>query len=461
MLHRRKYITNTIIPEGTDEIRFGKRMYPYKVGGCTKIDSLTRDSDDKLGNAGVLGQRIGELNLNSRKHISFIKTDSSQMKNSLSYSDMKENVIYPSKRPLITYASYENQDKHFETKLVPDIHGRMSVCVGRKSGSATVHMNIDDYDLEKTYHTWKKVVEKSNPHTRSNLENDRFLTVVEDACRSDRLPVVKNRNPPIADPEGPFESERLDLPKHARDNLDRTLTPRIDNHANGFSKRVSSSYKNTFPISQPNVYPLVEPIRGVKRNVSHWAHADRVKKILYSYSDDESEDTTTHQYKSNRNAPEKNVSQLGVRENVHNQRKEPGNTQHIEEQHHEKQYNPNHHQEYLNCQHNNDSSNVNDVTRYVDHNNGHENKFDNKCSTEPSIPRITINHNSEPYNGDTINNYRNGESNIEHNRIHEYANTRKNMCVEDLNTTPAHSTDNVNNQHQEHHKNGCCANIAQ
>lgn len=456
MLHRRNYITNTIIPEGNDEIRFGKRMYPDNLGGCIKLDNVPRDNDDKLGNAGVLGHRIGELSLNSRKHTSVIKTDSSQMKNSLSYSNNKDVIIYPSKRSLVSYASYDNQEKHFETKLVPDIHGRMSVCVGRKSGSATVHMNIDDYDLEKTYHTWKKVVEKSNPHTRSNLENDRFLTVAEDACRSDRLPVVKNRNPPVADPEGPFESVRLDLPKHARDNLDRTLTPKIDNNISEYSKRVSSSYKNTFPISQPNVYPLVEPIRGVKRNVSHWAHTDRVKKILYNYSEDESEDSTTYQYQSHRNIPEKKVSQLEARENVHNPRQEPGNIQHIEEQHHEQRYNPNR-QENPNYQHNN-VNNVNGATIYAGHNNGYENKIDNKCSTEPSNPRITINHNCESYNGDTINNYRNGGNNIEHNRYHEYENARKNMCIDDLNTASVHSADNVNNHHQEYHKNGRCAN---
>lgn len=288
MLHQRKYITNTIIPEeGVPVSKLGKKMFPENKAVCLKLDH---------SNAGVNGERIGELNINSRKHISYIKSDSSQMKNSLNHCEDNELTVYPSKKPLVSYSCYENQAKYFETKLVPDCHGRMSICVGRKSGSATVNMNVDDYDLEKTYHTWKKIIEKSNPHTRSNLENDRFLTVAEDAKRYDRLPVVNNRNPPVANPDGPFESDRLNLPKQARDNLDRTLTPRVNSQKYDHSKRVAINYKNTFPLSQPHAYPSIDQVRGVKRNVSHWAHADRVRKILYNYSDNDSEDVHGYEH---------------------------------------------------------------------------------------------------------------------------------------------------------------------
>lgn len=52
---------------------------------------------------------------------------------------------------------------------------------------------------------------------------DRFLTVEESAQRSDRLPDVKNRNPPVANPDGPFEK-----PRPHGGNLDRTWVPRED-----------------------------------------------------------------------------------------------------------------------------------------------------------------------------------------------------------------------------------------
>lgn len=55
------------------------------------------------------------------------------------------------------------------------------------------------------------------------LQFERFLTVGESADRSDRLPEVKNRNPPLANPDGPFETRR----PHGG-NLDRTCTPRCD-----------------------------------------------------------------------------------------------------------------------------------------------------------------------------------------------------------------------------------------
>lgn len=52
---------------------------------------------------------------------------------------------------------------------------------------------------------------------------DRFLTVDEAAHRTDRLPQVRNRNPPLPNDDGPFEK-----PRKNGGNLDRTFMPRED-----------------------------------------------------------------------------------------------------------------------------------------------------------------------------------------------------------------------------------------
>ncbi|EWC85356.1 hypothetical protein PFNF54_05831 [Plasmodium falciparum NF54] len=215
MLQHSDHSKNDMFPHEREEIRLGKKLVVQNCG-------LYMDGNK---NAGVVCNRITELNINSRKKTSNNKSDSSQMKNVLNHINNKSLELIPSKRPLVSYSTYDNQQKYFETKLVPDLQGKMSICVGRKSGSATVNINIDDYDLEKTYHTWKKITGKNYVHNKSNLENNIFLTVANDAERSDKLPIVHNRNPPFANPDGPFEKEKLNLPKQARDNLDRTLTP--------------------------------------------------------------------------------------------------------------------------------------------------------------------------------------------------------------------------------------------
>ncbi|ETB61805.1 hypothetical protein YYC_01618 [Plasmodium yoelii 17X] len=243
---------------------------------------------DKNKNAGVVCNRITELNLNSRKKISYIKGDSSQMKNILNHVDHKELEMYPAKRLLTSYSTYDNQQKYFETKLVPDMQGKMSICVGRKSGSATVNINIDEYDLEKTYHTWKRIMGKSAPHNKSSLENDRFLTVSEDAERSDKLPIIKNRNPPHANPDGPFEKERLNLPKQARDNLDRTLTPLTElNQPNVRVKKNNNIYKDSFHLLRPTEKNIPDENKGVRRTNFPWINSNRIKNILnYNYEED-------------------------------------------------------------------------------------------------------------------------------------------------------------------------------
>ncbi|CAA9991090.1 thioredoxin-like associated protein 1, putative [Plasmodium knowlesi strain H] len=241
---------------------------------------------NKMKNAGVVCNRITELNINSRKQVSTTKSDSSQMKDILSHGNDQAMEMHPAKRPLTSYSTYENQNKYFETKLVPDMQGKMSICVGRKSGSATVNISIDEYDLGKTYSTWKKIFDKSSLQNKSNLVNNLFLTVDEDADRSDKLPVIKNRNPPYANPDGPFEKERLDLPKQARDNLDRTLTPLDCADTNSlFKKKNFHTYRDSFLLMRPHGEVLLDEVKGVRRTRFPWAHSNRLKHILsYSYA---------------------------------------------------------------------------------------------------------------------------------------------------------------------------------
>ncbi|CRH02728.1 thioredoxin-like associated protein 1, putative [Plasmodium relictum] len=279
MLQQRKYISNPIIPQENVETRFGKKIVMQNCGTYM----------DKNENAGVVCDRITELNINSRKKISNVNSDSSQMKDALNHSDHKPVEIPPAKRPLISYSTYDNQQQFFETKLVPDTQGKMSICVGRKSGSATVNINIDEYDLEKTYHTWKRIMGKSAPHNKSNLENDRFLTVSEDAKRSDKLPEVKNRNPPYANPDGPFEKERLNLPKQARDNLDRTLTPRAICEKTDCLKKSNGFHKDSFFLSRPQEETTNE-IKGTKRTNFPWINSNRIKKILAHHYENETKE---------------------------------------------------------------------------------------------------------------------------------------------------------------------------
>ncbi|KJP88765.1 hypothetical protein AK88_01647 [Plasmodium fragile] len=241
---------------------------------------------NKMKNAGVVCNRITELNINSRKQISMTKSDSSQMKDILSHGNDKTLEIHPAKRPLTSYSTYENQNKYFETKLIPDLQGKMSICVGRKSGSATVNISIEEYDLGKTYNTWKKIFDKSSLQNKSNLVNNVFLTVNEDADRSDKLPIVKNRNPPYANPDGPFEKERLNLPKQARDNLDRTLTPLDCADTNSlFNKKNFHTYRDSFLLMRPHGETRLDHVKGVRRTRFPWAHSNRLKHILsYSYA---------------------------------------------------------------------------------------------------------------------------------------------------------------------------------
>ncbi|KYN98100.1 putative thioredoxin-like associated protein 1 [Plasmodium gaboni] len=277
MLQNNEYSKNDMFQHDKKEIRVGKKLVAENCG-------LYMDGNK---NAGVVCNRITELNINSRKKTSNNKSDSSQMKNILNHINHNSLELIPSKRPLISYSTYDNQQKYFETKLVPDLQGKMSICVGRKSGSATVNINIDDYDLEKTYHTWKKITGKNYLHNKSNLENNIFLTVADDAERSDKLPIIQNRNPPLANPDGPFEKERLNLPKQARDNLDRTLTPlAICEKKNKTSKKKNIHIHNdSLLLLKPHENVITEHIKGVRRTNFPWIQSNRIKHILnYNYA---------------------------------------------------------------------------------------------------------------------------------------------------------------------------------
>ncbi|VWU52842.1 thioredoxin-like associated protein 1, putative [Hepatocystis sp. ex Piliocolobus tephrosceles] len=282
------------------KIKHGKKLV---IENCGKY--MNKDK-----NAGVVCNRISELNMNSRKNISFVKTDSSQMKDVLNHAEHTEIENIPSKRPLVSYSKYDDQQKYFETKIIPNEEGKMSIYVKRKNGSATVNINIDEYDLEKTYHTWKRILGKTCPHIKSNLEFDRFLTVNEDAKRSDKIPVIINRGIPIANPDGPFEKERLDQPEQARDHLDRTLTPLNDNKPKICLKLNNDKYKqsNVFPnyYQQPNnnntttVFDdnnkynnneeIISKNKKSARTVNYtWMNSNRIKNILTHNYDDEIE----------------------------------------------------------------------------------------------------------------------------------------------------------------------------
>ncbi|EPT31008.1 hypothetical protein TGME49_286600 [Toxoplasma gondii ME49] len=118
-----------------------------------------------------------------------------------------------------------DQRKHFQTRWQA-IDGKMEFCTCRKGGSASVELDFKQLDRDATYHTWKRMQGAYDRRGRSHLQWDRFLTVEPDAHRSDRLPVVKNRLPPLANPDGPFETR--DVKRHPMEvsSLDRTLCPR-------------------------------------------------------------------------------------------------------------------------------------------------------------------------------------------------------------------------------------------
>lgn len=451
MFQPNKYITDTILPQEDLEIRSGKKMFGENA----------HEFMDRVKNAGVHGQRISELNLNSRKKIAGVKSDSSQMREALNHYDIEPIEISPKKKPLTYYSGYDNQEKYFETKLVPDHQGKMSICVGRKAGSATINMSLEDYDLEKTYHTWKRIMDRDAPHTRSNLENDRFLTVNVNALRSDKLPEVKNRNPPVANPDGPFEEDGTNQPIYKRGNLDRTLTPKETSQRLDAFRKVQSNYTPTSHIFQGNTegnsykgYGIGEEalvVKGVRRTNFPWIETDRLKNIIQNKCDDDFEEERNYKITNSRSTH--SLSNQNKKEET-NQRnpnaaaleyappqEEQQSLSHINHHHHHHHHNNNNMNHYMDNDYTNytnyqesqrmneDSSNQTNES----YNHQHQNKnveyepYNNHMEYEPSS-----NHqNTNQYEYDNCKNYRekpccNFDS-YEHSYENESVNTKNKM----------------------------------
>lgn len=393
MFHPNKYITDTILPQEDLEPRSGKKMFGENA----------HEFMDKVKNAGVHGQRISELNLNSRKKIAGVKSDSSQMREALNHYDIEPLEISPKKKPLTYYSGYENQEKYFETKLVPDHQGKMSICVGRKAGSATVNMSLEDYDLEKTYHTWKRIMNRDAPHTRSNLENDRFLTVSVNALRSDKPPEVKNRNPPVANPDGPFEEDSTDQPIYKRGNLDRTLTPKENSQRRDAFRKVQSNYTPTSYIFHGNAdgdyykgYGNGEEafvVKGVRRTQFPWIETDRLKNILQNKYDDEVEEGGGRNYRDYNNSGTANsLSNHNKKEETNHLKHNNNNNIYYESMQQNEDTNNN----YSNYQ---ESQRINEEASYhtnesYNHcqNNTEYEKYNNQVEYENSSNHQNINH---------------------------------------------------------------------
>ncbi|XP_026193350.1 uncharacterized protein LOC34623296 [Cyclospora cayetanensis] len=177
------------------------------------------------GAAGMCTGRISELALHTRKRTDWCQKDGRYVRELTKSSGqgVPPPVLQSQKKSQLRYCGMqpEDQRQHFQTRWKP-IDGKMAFCTGRRGGSATVECDYEHIDRENTYHTWKRMG-NTHLHTGSHLQFDRFLTVEESAKRSDRLPDVKNRNPPAANPDGPFEKPRSD-----GGNLDRTFVPRED-----------------------------------------------------------------------------------------------------------------------------------------------------------------------------------------------------------------------------------------
>ncbi|KAL8438279.1 hypothetical protein ACSSS7_000256 [Eimeria intestinalis] len=224
--------------------------------------------------AGVPTGRITELTLHTSKKTDWPRRDGCSIPYITEPVGAAAGPSPPHKKSQLRYCGVgpEEQRQHFQTRWKP-VDGKMEFCTGRRRGSATVECDYDCIDRDTTYHTWKRMNEPQKnsashlqvcgrrfigtaaalsqhrkaakatckhvvelaalPLTASKIcmlavplslvQFDRFLTVVEEADRSDRLPDVKNRNPPVPNKDGPFEK-----PRPRGGNLDRTCVPRED-----------------------------------------------------------------------------------------------------------------------------------------------------------------------------------------------------------------------------------------
>ncbi|KAF8817924.1 hypothetical protein IE077_000405 [Cardiosporidium cionae] len=187
------------------------------------------------GRAGQCSQKISEMLLTSRKQIIPGKVSSLEMKKALG---IVPSFVFPNtntkrkvtKKSMVRYASADDQQYHFKTCWQPneDAAGIMEFQFKRKPGSASIEIDYGLLDSDATYLRWKRPLQRQERQCTSHLQNDRFLTVAENAERSDKPREVKNREIPFPNDDGPFEMQQAELPVHRRENLDRTLTPRLD-----------------------------------------------------------------------------------------------------------------------------------------------------------------------------------------------------------------------------------------
>ncbi|KAL8444295.1 hypothetical protein Emag_005556 [Eimeria magna] len=221
-----------------------------------------------LGAAGVPTGRITELALHTRKRTDWNRRDGGSIRYITEPVEAPVGPPPTQKKSQLRYCGFgpEEQRLHFQTRWKP-VNGKMEFCTGRRGGSATVECDYECIDRENTYHTWKRMAEAQKT-SASHLQFDRFLTVDEGADRSDRLPDVKNRNPPVPNKDGPFEKPRL----HGG-NLDRTCVPREDakrrDNFVGFSKRptgLDSSHLQLSTLHNRTGADRGEMRYGLKRN---------------------------------------------------------------------------------------------------------------------------------------------------------------------------------------------------
>ncbi|CBZ51610.1 conserved hypothetical protein [Neospora caninum Liverpool] len=258
-----------------------------------KVSSLTSGS----GMAGVEAGRMNEIHQHTRKRVDPGKGCSDKVRDLLSCTPVQRRysegflptekggcaagqvpsypAVRPSKRSYLRVCAGDlpDQRRHFQTRWQA-IDGKMEFCTCRKGGSASVEFDYELLDREATYHTWKRMQGAYNRRGRSNLQWDRFLTVESDAQRSDRLPDVKNRSPPFANPDGPFETR--DVRRHPMEvgSLDRTLCPRkgeqtADNQAKGKAPGAAASYlqKSHFQTSSLTPVPDTKPRSHYRKSV--------------------------------------------------------------------------------------------------------------------------------------------------------------------------------------------------
>ncbi|PFH34715.1 hypothetical protein BESB_067480 [Besnoitia besnoiti] len=233
------------------------------------------------GMAGVEAGRMTEIQQHTRKRIDPAKGSSDGVKQLLSYTGAQYNERYPTcfegertEAGMPTYPAVrrskrshlrvcggdlDEQRRHFQTRWQA-IDGKMEFCTCRKGGSASVEINYKQLDRDATYHTWKRMLGAYDRTARSHLQCDRFLTVETDAKRSDRLPDVKNREPPFANPDGPFEKRDTTRPAVEASSLDRTLCPRkgektADDKVSGKASLPASIYLRSSHLATSSLAP--------------------------------------------------------------------------------------------------------------------------------------------------------------------------------------------------------------